>query len=433
MGVASLSFLTEQYGRKKLVNFLSVFIILHWILVYFAQDKTTILISRIIGGLPFGGILLITYVSVGEYVSPNIRPLAMNLMASIGQSLGTATGHILCTVMHWRNVALLGIIPTIVSAILPYFWVESPFWLATKRRFEECEQAFRALRVTTEASEKELKTLVESQTHNLVNNGKYNGFLEMIVKYLRLCKEKRFWRATALILVIGTYRVFGGKILINTLALSMLEDITGTDNILHYTLVVDGFVILGSSLSCLLISRFKIRPLLFISGLISNCVQIILAACFYLWPINDNFVAWVKTLLLALYFITVIAGPYAVLELIMLELMPLDGKTIQIIISSAIFGVLQFYHVKISMKIIPLIGYHGIFLIDAIVICFCLLYLYFCLPETRNRTLQEIEFYFVNNSFATDAPKNMAEEERLFKVIEENLAGNVSLRKINEK
>lgn len=431
IGVASFSLLTEMYGRKKLINFLSIFITLFWLLVYFAQDKTTILISRLIGGIPYGGILLVLYVSVSEYVSPNMRPLAMNLVAGVGQSMGTAIGHVLCTVLHWRTVAILGVIPAIVSAILPFFWVESPFWLATKQRFEECDKSFRALHESTDASEKELNALIESQTYNLSNNVKYNR--SVIVKYIRLWKEKRFWKMTAMVLLVGLYRVVGGRILINTLALSMLQDITGNKNILNYTLVVNGFVILGSSMSCALVSKFKIRPLLLTSGFISNCIQIILAICIYAFPEKDELTSWIKIILLALYFITVIAGPYAVLEPVMLELMPLDGKAIQIVMTSGIFGILHFYHVQISMKFLATIGYHGIFFIDGIGTFFCLICCYLYLPETKNRTLQEIEFYFVNNTFATDAHKKVAEEEKLFEENVENIIINIGLNKIKEK
>ncbi|CAH0714175.1 unnamed protein product, partial [Brenthis ino] len=188
-GFAVLVGLTEVLGRRKTLTIISIPVLICWLMVYFAQDKSMLLASRAIVGLAFGGILVMTYINVGEYVSPNMRSFCLNITYGIGTSLGTMLGHVLCLFMHWRNVALIGLIPSALSAFMPLFWVESPSWLATHKRFDECEEAFKALHISTEASERELRTLINCQKNqNIIPKGS-NPFIQLVKKFIEMYCE----------------------------------------------------------------------------------------------------------------------------------------------------------------------------------------------------------------------------------------------------
>lgn len=397
-GFGVITILTEMFGRRKTITIVSTPVLVCWIMVYFAQDKYTLLASRAIVGASYGGVLMLTYINIAEYVTPSIRSLCLNLMSAFGSSAGTLLGHILSLFLHWRNVALIGLLPTAISAILPLFWVESPSWLATKGKFEECEIAFKKLRIQDKDAELELKVLVNSQRGNC--NAKSGNVLTSLVStYVKACKEKYYRRISVLVLVIAMYRVAAGRIMFNTLIITMLQDITGTSDILFSTLLVDGCSLVGAGVSCIFVSRLQMRTLLFTSGPIANIIQIILALCLYLWTDNGFYVRWIKVSLLALYSVLISAGPYAVLETLLSELHPLDIKASSIFVMGAVAGVLQFLHIKLASQMISVIGYHGVFLCNAGIVFGCLIYLYFYLPETKGRTLQEIQFYFRDNRY----------------------------------
>ncbi|CAG9578215.1 unnamed protein product [Danaus chrysippus] len=160
VGFAIVGIITEIYGRKVTLTIVSFPVLLCWAMLYFAKEKYTILASRIIVGIAFGGVLPLIYMNIGEYVAPNRRALYVNLIACGMGYVGTMLGHILSIFLDWRNVALIGMIPTGLSTIIPLFWVESPFWLANSGRYEECENAFKALHGSNEISNKELKQLI---------------------------------------------------------------------------------------------------------------------------------------------------------------------------------------------------------------------------------------------------------------------------------
>ncbi|CAK1549458.1 unnamed protein product [Leptosia nina] len=410
-GFVLVGVVTEIFGRKRCVTVATIPGLISWILTYLAQDKTTLLISRFLAGISYGGILFISYINIGEYMSPSIRFLSFNMLVCVGSLLGTMFGHTLSVLMDWRHVALVGLIPSFLSAIIPCFWVESPMWLAGKGRFEECEKAFRALRTPGEPAEKELKLLLAVEKEKKKQYAQQTGKTPILFKIIKnALKQRYFWKIFVLSLIINIYRVFAGRILFSTLAITILQDITGTSEILLFTLVTNGFAVLGAALSCLLLQRLKMRQLLFSSGLIANLCLIAFGLVLFLKPDKDDTFNWVKVLLLASYLVIVGAGPYPVLESALTEINPLELKTTLIFSMGIITGIIQFLVIKFTPAMFIIIGYYGVFFINASVIFLCLAYMWFYAPETKGRTLQEIELFFKNDNLETS---NILQQEQM--------------------
>ncbi|XP_045534568.1 facilitated trehalose transporter Tret1 [Papilio machaon] len=403
---------TEKVGRRRAIAILSLPMILTWIMLYFARSFAILVASRVIVGISYGGVILLTYVTTAEYTTTKQRAAFVTIVTAVGPSIGTALGHVLSILMHWRTVALIGIIPTALSIVLPLFWVESPSWLASKGRFEESMAAYRELHGRSEATEVELKLLVnfeKTKQNEFTPNKKL--YLSMFEKIILALKQMYFWKISLLVAVISVYRVAGGRILYNTLAITMLQEMTENSNILMSTLLVDGFIVTGSILPVYLFRKMKTRTLLFLFGLTSNIVLIVLSACLYYIPRENVYFAWVCSSLLAFYFIIAYAGPYAVLELLLSELYPLELKSFCTFLYGTFAGFATFLSIKLAPTMFDSMGYHGVFLLNATIVFLCLGYLWFYLPETKGRTLQEIEQYFRNGNFDNDIDLNLEQCE----------------------
>ncbi|XP_014360778.2 sugar transporter ERD6-like 12 [Papilio machaon] len=400
MGFGVVALLSEKFGRRQTISILSIPVLVSYIMVYLGQDMATIVTSRVIVGVCYGGVLILTYIAMAEYMNPNKRAFYINLISAIGPSVGTVLGHVLCLLLHWRTVALIGLIPTGLSAILPLFWVESPSWLASQGRFEECKKVYRELFGKSNASEAQLELLIETEKakRNEITGNK-RSFAIIVEKMRTAMTKKYFWKIMVLGAVINIYRIAAGKLMFSTLAITMLQELTGTSNILVYTFYVDGFFILGSIFSLFSLSAMKMRPLIFSLGFLANFTLLVLSACVHFIPSDSTYYVWTVISLLAFYFITVLTGPYAVLEPYLAEIFPLDIKLYCILLSSFLISIASFLAVFLAPLMFATIGYDGVFLLNALIVFLCLGYLWFFMPETKGRTLQEIEYYFKNNNF----------------------------------
>ncbi|KAL2942235.1 Sugar transporter ERD6-like 5 [Bienertia sinuspersici] len=75
---------------------------------------------------------------------------------------GVSLIWIVGTIIHWRILALIGIIPSILQFLGVFFIPESPRWLAKNLRWEDCEDVLKYLRgqhVHTSAEADEIRVI----------------------------------------------------------------------------------------------------------------------------------------------------------------------------------------------------------------------------------------------------------------------------------
>ncbi|XP_046962665.1 facilitated trehalose transporter Tret1-like [Vanessa cardui] len=399
VGFAATGTITDWLGRKKAMTVINSTVAACWVFLYFANDKTMLLLSRLILGVCFGGCILLVFINIGEYITPSFRPISINLILCVGCLIGTTLGHTLSVLFHWRYVALMGIIPSGLATILPLFWVESPTWLASKGKFDKCEKAFRALHPLNKDTENELKLILAYERKKQNESSHGNSKFEAIKNLFMILTKKYYWKIFGICVISNIYRISTCRTLFSTLAISMLQDITASSDILLFTLFIDGLTTVAAVSSCAILVKFKIRNILFISGVIANLCLIIFALSLYLCPGNEYSLSWLKIFLLALYFMVVTAGPYPVLDLVMSEILPPEMKSFLIILIGSVSFTFQFVSIKFAASMVTQMGYHGLFLSYAAIVFLCLIYMWFCLPETKGRTLHEIEYFFKNGTF----------------------------------
>ncbi|XP_049881511.1 facilitated trehalose transporter Tret1-like [Pectinophora gossypiella] len=401
------SILMERYGRKLTHAQVILPACIGWSLIYFAKDVPTIMIGRILTGFTSGGTVALGAVVIGEYTSPKNRGMFLNLKTS-SVSLGGMLVHILSRFLSWRAIALAALVPNIGSLMIILTWPESPGWLAAKGEFERSKKSFFWLRGKDDESSKELEEMIQAQVDR-VSRTKDMAWKEKTVEFFKKFTRKDFLKPLFIICLGAVLIEVSGRHLFPAYALDIMAEITGSKNQSFYlTLALDLIITISSTCSSALVRMVKRRTLLFSTGFAS--VAILATVCTYLLLASRDVISkersWIPIGLFIAFFILVNLGCTPIPLAFLGELLPLAHRGA----GSGLAGVVLSLNVNLGLQLTPLLlanfKVYGTFAVLGTSMAVVLTMLYFILPETKDRTLQEIENYFNYGRFKEDVVKS---------------------------
>ncbi|CAK8673582.1 unnamed protein product [Clavelina lepadiformis] len=136
--------LMERLGRLVTMKFNMILYISGWVFIFSHTTVALLYIGRLLTGLAYGITITVVPVYVGEVGPTVIRGLlgaSINLFLAIGIMAGYAFG----IVFRWPHLAEIGIICASISLILCSILPESPFWLVKKKNNYDAQKAFKHL------------------------------------------------------------------------------------------------------------------------------------------------------------------------------------------------------------------------------------------------------------------------------------------------
>ncbi|XP_045779790.1 facilitated trehalose transporter Tret1-like isoform X2 [Maniola jurtina] len=410
------SYLMDRIGRK--FTHITVMIpgIIGWCFIYFASNISTLIIGRILCGFTGAGTVILGAVVIGEYSSPANRGMFLNLKTT-AVCLGNMAVHILGNYITWNQMALIAMIPHILAVLIVFTWPESPAWLASKKKFESSEKSFYWLRGTGPESKKELEELIRAQKERDDQEKSMTvseKCLEMINKFTR----KDFIKPSIILLFAGIILEASGRHYFAAYALQIIGEVTGSKtNSFYYTLAIDIIITTASTFSAVLVKIFKRRTLFFWSGF--TALFILVCVCVYLFLSANGIISkdrpWIPVGLFVVYFILSNLGLTAIPLALLGELYPLAHRGVGAAVSGIILGLALMVAMQVTPYLLLSVKVHGTFAAYGAALGLCLVVMYYILPETKDRTLQEIEYYFNFGKFRDDKIDN--DEEAKMKMI----------------
>ncbi|KAH7856863.1 hypothetical protein Vadar_006354 [Vaccinium darrowii] len=307
--------ISDSIGRKGAMRFSAVCCIAGWLAVYFAMGTLLLDVGRFLTGYGIGIFSFVVPVFVAEIAPKNLRgglTTLNQLMIVIGSSMSFLIG----TIITWRSLALIGLVPCIVILFGLFFIPESPRWLAKVGKMEEFEAALQKLRgndanVSREAAEiqayiEDLQSLPKSRVLDLFHR-----------KYIR-----------SVIIGVGlmVFQQFGG---INGVSFYVSETfeaagIPGEVGTVAYAIIQVPVTLLGA----ILMDKSGRRPLLMVSST-GTCLGCVLTGTSFFLAGHGLFLGWVPILAasgILVYIASFSIGMGAVPWVIMSEIFPLHVK-----------------------------------------------------------------------------------------------------------
>ncbi|CAH0595540.1 unnamed protein product [Chrysodeixis includens] len=388
-----LPILMKYIGRKYSFGFVSFSNLISFILFYFSTTVNHILISEVINGINTGSHFTVSVMIITEYASPKHRGFFLTMKSATlfwGIFLSNAVG----TFFHWRNIGLVGILVSVYSLFIFFLMPESPFWLASKQRYDQSSLSHRWVLGKDKESEAALEKLINYQL-SVHSNKKPKDFelKTFLAYYLNVVSSKQFYMPLTLSFFIQCLYVFSGKVVFAVYAIDIISKITAGSKMSPYTamLILDGVTVFCMYVGCGIVKLFTRRKLLISTSLTG--ISFLLAMSLYAFLIKlsvieeNNYLA--LTMLIG-YSISICIGPVILTQTIVGELVPIENRGLASCCIDVSLKILLGTVVKISPLIFKAAGTHGAFLFYGVSTSIFLVLLYKFLPETKDRTLQEI-------------------------------------------
>nr|VDC91667.1 unnamed protein product [Brassica oleracea] len=375
--------LTDLVGRVYTIWITNILFVIGWFAIAFAKAVWLLDLGRLLQGISIGISAYLGPVYITEIAPRKLRGAACS-MSQLFTGVGISVVYALGTVVAWRNLAILGSIPSLMILPLLFFIPESPRWLAKVGREKEVEEILSRLRgensdVSDEAGE------ILAYTEHVKQQGDDRGFLKL------------FQRKYAFSLTIGVVLI----------ALPQLGGLSGysfyTESIFISTGVSSdvGFIstsivqMLAGVLGTVLVDVSGRRSLLLVS-------QAGMHAYYYIYFTNPFLVenhCWeTGTPILALISVTLYFGSYglgmgSIPSIIASEIYPVDVKgaagTMCGLASS-----ISSWLIAYSFSFLFQWSTTGTFLMFTTVTGIGFVFIAKLVPETRGKSLEEIQSLF---------------------------------------
>ncbi|CAM0873562.1 unnamed protein product [Alopecurus aequalis] len=164
IGAVSSGRLADFVGRKMTMRISATICIFGWIFIHFAKGATMLYFGRTLLGYSTGILSFVVPVFIAEIAPKDLR----GGLATSNQLLicsGSSATYIVGALVAWRNLVFVGIVPCLLLLAGLPFIPESPRWLANVGREKEFRTSLQKLRgenVDTSEEAIEIKEYIES-------------------------------------------------------------------------------------------------------------------------------------------------------------------------------------------------------------------------------------------------------------------------------
>ncbi|XP_052751863.1 facilitated trehalose transporter Tret1-like [Galleria mellonella] len=392
LGALTTTFIMSRFGRRKVNLLCTIIMVVGWLSIILAPDINTILFGRFTQGIALGISSLSASILIGEYCSPKYRGGFLTKV-SLTISIGSLISHTLGSFLSWRSTAAICLGITFIDLILIYISPESPMFLATRGKYNECKKVFHWLRGLKENEELEAMMNAEISRKETAKPPKTKQFANKISDMIVTMKDPQFFKPLFVMLHLDIVNIWSGGMMMDVYANRIYQKLMGNDTDVASTIItVDCVKIVASLCAVFIHTKFKRRSMLILLVSLNVITYFLIAgSCFLM----DKGVIFFKNPLIGFLFVNFHAiisavGAVPLANILAGEILPLRYKAIESMISILFLSV----NVTIKMKTLPYlfsyIGLSGAYCFYGLILAYGMIVATVIMPETKGKSLQEI-------------------------------------------
>lgn len=381
IGALVSGIMADYIGRKGALLVASVPNILGWFAISFTKNSVFLYIGRLLTGFGVGVISFTVPIYIAEIAPKHLRG-SLGTINMLSITIGIFIVYLLGIFISWRYLALAGAVPCSLLVLGLFVIPEAPRWLAKIGKDSDFEASLQTLRgfdsdVSLEAFE--IRTAMEASNQED-----------------RIRLSELFQRRYAFPFTIG-------------MGLLVLQQLTGVSGVMFYnSSIFEAAGITSANAASLGLASVQVvmtgfiawlmdkagrRLLLMISSAGMAISLLLIAFAFYmkLHMLAASHIASILALLgLLAYIISFSLGMGAIPWILMSEILPVNVKGVAGSVATLANWSLSW---AVTMTINLLLEWStvGTFLLYAFFTVLTFIFVVLCVPETKGRTLEEIE------------------------------------------
>lgn len=378
----------DRVGRKKAIIWLGFLFSIGAVGTGIAGNVSVLILFRIVLGVAVGGASALVPIYLSEMAPAAIRGRIASLntiMNALGILLAYTVNYIFSASGRWDWMLLLAIIPSVLLMAGMFFMPESPRWLLQHNQETEARKVLSLTR-----GKDQLEFEIES--------------IKAVKKEGKVPLSQLFSPLLLPILMIG-------------IGLAIFQQIIGTNTIIYYTptiLLDSGFGassaiagtigigiinVLFTLIGTILIDKIGRKNLLLIGnvGMTFALCTLGISTWFFQSP------GWLLLACLCLFMVAYSASWGMVVWVVLAEIFPMRIRGTAMGIASTC---LWLANIAVSLSfpvLLESIGTSLLFLIYGVLGIVAFVFVYKYLPETKGKTLEEIEAEIITNNSITSA------------------------------
>lgn len=381
IGSTFCSYIINVIGRKTTLVLSAIPGLIGWMIIAFATSAWELIAGRIVCGLSsgLGYISAITY--VGEISPANIRGILLSTL-TLAAKFGLFFEWVVGPFLSVRDLALVSSSIPILFFVSLVSLPESPYYLIRRGRNQQAVTSLMQLRGTTDVS-KEMELIEKSIKYDLTND---TGLWELI----SVPGNRK-----ALIVVLGLFitQQWSGSLAILSYAELIFNETKNQLEGKYLTMILGGVQVVCTVIAASISDRYNRRTLLLISASGVSISTCLIALFFFLQHIEVDVseIAWLPAAGSILYIVTYAFG-LAVIPFTMIgEIFPTNFKALGSMIGMLCLNISAFAVSLSYQSFAEQCGIYVAFWFFSLIAALGIVFTYYFVPETRKKTLQEIQ------------------------------------------
>ncbi|XP_055301620.1 facilitated trehalose transporter Tret1-like [Sitodiplosis mosellana] len=417
------SFTIEILGRKGAMLATNIIPVITWFMLANAQSKILLYIGFSLLGIWNGSATSMLLLYVSEICESSVRGV-LSAFGGICATGGMFMIFLLGSLLSWRQVCYICAAVPIANILVALLVPESPIWLVSKNRLESAQKSLQVLRgwvssksISSELDQLKLINEMSSACVDCVQSGRKCDHPPptLFEKFVDI-SQKRAMKPFLLVTILFVMMQFSGMFAMR----SYIVPILGAHGIAldaNFTTVILGFIGVLANVVNVFIIRILGKRRIYLWTMVGNFVS-----CFGLsiygwiffpsgWSSNGitsdslnsiretvgNYNYFALVLFVMMQFCISIAVSF-VPYIIMSEVFPFKSRTFCCALAGVENQIFAFVATKTYYDLESWLSLPGAICFYGVVAVIGFISMLFILPETENRTLEEIELHFSDNN-----------------------------------